>query len=64
MLSRIGEIVKFSEENLGGFKLPRYIELRESLPKTPSERVQKEKLKKEKADLTEGCFDRLAPRKE
>ena len=42
------EIVKFCEVNLGTFKLPRYIELRDSLPKTPSERVQKEKLKKEK----------------
>jgi carnitine-CoA ligase len=54
------EIIKFSEENLGAFKVPRYIEFRESLPKTPSERVQKEKLKKEKADLTEDCYDRLA----
>ena len=54
------EILRFSEENLGAFKIPRYIELRDSLPKTPSERVQKEKLKKEKEDLTKGCFDRLA----
>jgi crotonobetaine/carnitine-CoA ligase len=58
------EIVKFSVENLGTFKLPRYIELRDSLPKTPSERVQKEKLKKEKEDLTKDCFDRLAQKKE
>ena len=56
------EIIKFSEENLGAFKVPRYVELRDSLPKTPSERVQKEKLKKERADLTRGCFDRLAER--
>ena len=54
------EILKFSEENLGVFKVPRYIELRDGLPKTPSERVQKEKLKKEREDLTKGCFDRLA----
>jgi len=50
--------------NLGIFKLPRYIELRDSLPKTPSERVQKEKLKKEREDLTKGCFDRLAATRE
>jgi crotonobetaine/carnitine-CoA ligase len=58
------EIVKFSELNLGTFKLPRYIELRDSLPKTPSERVQKEKLKKEREDLTKGCFDRLVATRE
>jgi crotonobetaine/carnitine-CoA ligase len=58
------EILKFSEENLGAFKVPRYIEFRDSLPKTPSERVQKEKLKKERENLAEGCFDRLAAKRE
>ena len=58
------EILKFSEENLGAFKVPRYIEFRDSLPKTPSERVQKEKLKKERENLAEGCFDRLAAKKD
>ena len=58
------EVLRFSEENLGAFKVPRYIEFRESLPKTPSERVQKEKLKREREDLTEGCFDRLARKEE
>ena len=58
------EIIRFCEENMGAFKVPRYIEFRSSLPKTPSERVQKEKLKKERQDLTRGCFDRLAPQKE
>ncbi len=54
------EIVAFCFENMASFKVPRYIEFRESLPKTPSERVQKHKLREEKADLTEGCYDRLA----
>lgn len=54
------EVIEFSEKNMAEYKVPRYIELRDSLPKTPSERVQKEKLKKERENLTEGCFDRLA----
>jgi len=54
------EIVHFCEKNMAVFKVPRYMELRDSLPKTPSERVQKQKLIEEKEDLTEGCYDRLA----
>jgi crotonobetaine/carnitine-CoA ligase len=53
------EIAKFCEQNMAVFKVPRYFEFRDSLPKTPSERVQKKKLIEEKADLTLGCFDRL-----
>jgi len=53
------ELVDYCEENLGGFKVPRYYEFRESLPKTPSERVQKRKLIEEKEDLTKGCYDRI-----
>jgi crotonobetaine/carnitine-CoA ligase len=53
------EIVKFCEQNMAAFKVPRYFEFRDSLPKTPSERVQKRKLIEEKVDLTEGCYDRL-----
>jgi len=54
------EIIEFCEENMATFKVPRYLELRDSLPKTPSERVQKQKLVEEKSDLAEGCYDRLA----
>ena len=54
------EIISFCEENMGEYKVPRYVEIRESLPNTPSERVQKEKLKQEKKDFTEGAYDRLA----
>lgn len=54
------EIVTFCSENMASFKVPRYIEIREGLPKTPSERVQKQKLVEEKADLIKGCYDRLA----
>jgi crotonobetaine/carnitine-CoA ligase len=54
------EVIDFCRENMAVFKVPRYLEFRDSLPKTPSERVQKQKLRQEKADLTEGCYDRLA----
>jgi crotonobetaine/carnitine-CoA ligase len=54
------EVIEFCEENMAVFKVPRYLEFRDSLPKTPSERVQKQKLLREKQDLTEGCYDRLA----
>jgi crotonobetaine/carnitine-CoA ligase len=54
------EIEAFCEQNMAGFKVPRYYELRESLPKTPSERVQKRKLIEERPDLTRGCHDRLS----
>ena len=56
------EVIEFCLQNMAAFKVPRYLEFRESLPKTPSERVQKQKLKEEKEDLTVGCYDRLADR--
>ncbi len=52
------EIAEYCEQNLGAFKVPRYYELKNSLPKTPSERVQKKKLIEEREDLTKGCYDR------
>jgi len=53
------EIATFCEQNMAVFKVPRYFEFKDSLPKTPSERVQKKKLIEEKKDLTLGCYDRL-----
>jgi len=54
------EIIDFCEKNMASIKIPRYIEFRDNLPKTPTNRVQKRKLMEEKLNLTEGCFDRLA----
>lgn len=54
------EIIEYCEENMAAFKVPRYLEFRDSLPKTPSERIQKQKLREEQEDLTKGCYDRLA----
>ena len=49
-------------EHLAAFKVPRYVEFRDSFPRTPSLRVRKEVLRAEREDLIEGCFDREADR--
>jgi len=53
------KIVEFCADRLAWYKVPRYIEYRVGdFPRTPSMRVRKEVLKAERADLTEGCWDR------
>ncbi len=52
------ELVRWCEPRLAYFSIPRYIAIRGSLPKTPSERVEKYKLKEE--GITEDCWDREA----
>jgi crotonobetaine/carnitine-CoA ligase len=54
------EVVYWCAENLAYFKVPRYIEMREDLPRTPSLRVRKDVLRQEREDPTQGCFDREA----
>jgi crotonobetaine/carnitine-CoA ligase len=52
-------IVEFCAHRLAWYKVPRYIEYRDTdFPRTPSMRVRKEVLKAERPDLTEGCWDR------
>jgi len=41
------QVIGFCEENMPKFMVPRYIEMLESIPKLPNEKVDKEKLKKE-----------------
>jgi acyl-CoA synthetase (AMP-forming)/AMP-acid ligase II len=53
------EIVAYCRENLAKFKVPRYLEYRETLPMTPSERVQKYALLAEKDDLRADSYDAL-----
>ena len=55
-----GEVVLWCAENLAYFKVPRYLEMRDELPRTPSLRVRKDLLRQERDDLIEGCFDREA----
>ena len=57
---RPDEVVYWCLEHLAYFKVPRYIELRDDFPRTPSLRVRKDLLRQERDDLTTGCFDREA----
>ncbi len=52
------EIVYWCADNLAYFKVPRYIEVREEMPRTPSLRVRKDLLRQERDNPAEGCFDR------
>ena len=50
---------EFCEANLAKFKVPRYIAYIDKLPKTPSEKIAKQKLVQDVADLRQGSFDRV-----
>ena len=54
------QILHWCAEQLAYFKVPRYLEVRAELPRTPSLRVRKDLLRQERANLTQGCFDREA----
>ena len=51
-------IIGYCLSRLAGFKVPRYIEYRDALPLTDSQRVQKKHLLNEKSDLRVGAYDR------
>jgi crotonobetaine/carnitine-CoA ligase len=50
------ELIEWCEPRMAYFAIPRYIAFRKDLPKTPSERVEKYKLKNE--GVTDDCWDR------
>jgi carnitine-CoA ligase len=50
------ELIHWCEPRMAYFAIPRYIAIRPSLPKTPSERVEKYRLKEE--GVTTDCWDR------
>jgi acyl-CoA synthetase (AMP-forming)/AMP-acid ligase II len=54
------EIWNFCKPHLAAFKVPRYIEYRDELPKTPSSKVQKNILRDESRQGGRQVFDRLA----
>ncbi|HKS63390.1 MAG TPA: AMP-binding protein [Xanthobacteraceae bacterium] len=56
------KIIDYCVGNLASFKVPRYIEYRDELPKTPSDKVAKHVLKAEKPDLRSGSWDRVEQR--
>jgi crotonobetaine/carnitine-CoA ligase len=51
------ELFKWCEERLAAFKVPRFIEIRESLPMTPTGRIAKHLLKQER-EPKGPCYDR------
>ncbi|MFH1624152.1 MAG: AMP-binding protein [Pseudomonadota bacterium] len=50
------EVIDWCKTHLAAFKVPRYIQFRDELPKTTTERVQKHSLREEK-DLIEKAYD-------
>lgn len=54
------EIWNHCKPHLAAFKVPRYLEYREELPKTPSSKVQKNILRDESKQSGSRVFDRLA----
>ena len=54
------DVIYWCADHLAYFKVPRYIEVRDELPRTPSLRVRKDVLRQEREDLIAGCFDREA----
>jgi crotonobetaine/carnitine-CoA ligase len=50
------ELIAFCEDKMAYFAVPRYVEFRSSLPRTPTEKVEKYKLKNQ--GLTEKTWDR------
>jgi acyl-CoA synthetase (AMP-forming)/AMP-acid ligase II len=54
------EIWSFCKPHLAAFKVPRYLEYRDDLPKTPSSKVQKNILREESKNPRAAVFDRMA----
>ena len=52
------EVVHFAAENMSYFMVPRFVEFIEELPKTPSEKLEKYKLKKSAEERREQLWDR------
>jgi crotonobetaine/carnitine-CoA ligase len=47
------DVIRWCEERLAYFQVPRYVAFVEEFPKTPSERIRKEELSRS----AEGCWD-------
>ena len=56
----LARIFEHCDRNLAAFKVPRYIEFIDTLPRTPSEKIAKGELIKAKSDLRQGAYDRVA----
>jgi len=54
------KVFSHCQARLAAFKIPRFLEYRDALPKTPSEKIAKQKLVAERPDLRVGSYDRIA----
>ena len=52
-------IIEHARKYLAPFKVPRYIEYRSEFPRTPSNKIRKPELQKEKSDLRADSWDRV-----
>lgn len=52
------KIIEWCESIMAKYKIPRYIEFRESLPKTATQKIQKSLLKNENNDFRLNTWDR------
>lgn len=55
------ELIEYCDERMPYFAVPRFVEFMDSLPKTPTERVEKHKLKQ--AGITENTWDKEKEKK-
>lgn len=53
------ELIEFCEKRMAGFMVPRYLRFLDQLPKTPSEKIEKYKLRKLAESQPESLWDRL-----
>jgi crotonobetaine/carnitine-CoA ligase len=55
------ELIEFCERQLPRYMVPRYVEFRDALPRTPTDKVAKYRLRAEgDHGITEGTWDRAA----
>lgn len=55
----VQNLIQYCEQRLASFKIPRYWEIKDLLPLTPSERIAKHILKQEKENLRMDSYDRI-----
>ena len=53
------DLILFCRDRLAEFKVPRFLEFCTQFPKSAIGRIQKNVLKTERENLTDGCYDRL-----
>ena len=58
----VERVIAHCKQNLAPFKVPRYLEIVTTLPKTSSGKIAKQTLIEQKADLRSGSYDRVSGR--